>query len=175
MGKRWSAGTFVLFVCLLSAPTAQELHARPVPAGYVGFCIATAAADSQRVARRSPSAAMVRSLLIPGWGQWYNGKKWKAALACGAELGLAANAALQNHYLQGASDPQVREYYLHNRNTSNWVLALVVVLSMLDAYVDAHFADFDESPELAARTSLPEYRFALEVLSDVRFSVSVKF
>ncbi len=137
--------------------------------------VATGAADSQRVARRSPSAAMVRSLLIPGWGQWYNGKKWKAALVCGGELGLAANAALQNQYLQEATDPQLREYYLRNRNTSNWILALVVVLSMLDAYVDAHFADFDESPDLAARTGVLEPRFGLQRLSDVRISVSVRF
>jgi hypothetical protein len=92
---------------------------------------------------------MVRSLLVPGWGQWYNGKRWKAALAFGAEVGLAANAVVQNQYLQRAEDPVTREYHLSNRNTSNWFLAVVVLLSMLDAYVDAHFSDFDESPELA--------------------------
>ncbi len=91
----------------------------------------------------------MRSLLVPGWGQWYNGKKWKAALAFGTECAFAGQAIVQNQRLQRASDPAAREYYLSSRNAANWLLALVVLLSMLDAYVDAHFSDFDESPDLA--------------------------
>ncbi|MBC7187323.1 MAG: hypothetical protein H5U38_09845 [Calditrichaeota bacterium] len=118
---------------------------------------------------------MVRSLLVPGWGQWYNGKKWKAALAFGAEAGLAANAVVQNQYLQRAEDPAAREYYLSNRNTSNWILALVVLLSMLDAYVDAHFSDFDESPELTNWRAFAPHGFARFGFGEVRISLSLNF
>jgi len=166
--------TFAFCLCLLCSlatePQVRAVPARPTMPGAVA-----AAVDSQQVAKRSPTAAMVRSLLVPGWGQWYNGKKWKAALVFGAELGLAANAALQNQYLQRTRDPLAREYYLSNRNTSNWILALVVVLSMLDAYVDAHFADFDESPDLAAGKDCRSPLLAREGVGGFRLSVSVRF
>ncbi|MDZ7385143.1 MAG: DUF5683 domain-containing protein [candidate division KSB1 bacterium] len=143
-----NAGSLILgWLCLLSTAV-QPLEAGAPTAPSFAFPVA-AASDSQATQRRSPTGAMVRSLLVPGWGQWYNGKKWKAALVVTTELSLAGQAIWQNQLLQRATDPATREYHLTNRNTANWLLALAVLLSMLDAYVDGHFSDFDESPDLA--------------------------
>lgn len=109
-----------------------------------------AAADSARQQARNPTAAMLRSLVFPGWGQWYNGKRLKALLAFGAEAGLIANTIYQNQKVQSSTTRLERDYYLENRRLSNWWLAGVALYSMIDAYVDAHLSDFDESPDLSA-------------------------
>lgn len=35
---------------------------------------------------KSPRRAFIQSLLIPGWGQWYNGSRWKPFLFAGIEV-----------------------------------------------------------------------------------------
>ena len=105
--------------------------------------------DTSTVAStKSPEGAMLRSLVFPGWGQWYNGKKFKAVLVFATEAGIVTNSILQNQYVQQSTSDLEREYYIDNRNLSNWVLAAAILISMLDAYVDAHLYKFDESPEL---------------------------
>lgn len=99
--------------------------------------------------RASPRSVMLRSLLVPGWGQYYNRQYIKAALACGAEVGLVATAIYWNRKANGASDRETKLFYQNNRNTANWFLLGTVLFSMLDAYVDASLADFDESPDLS--------------------------
>ena len=112
------------------------------------------AADSDSVRakpkKRSPTGAMLRSLFLPGWGQLYNGQYLKAALAIAAETGLVATAIYWNQQVVKAPpDSNERLTYQQNRNTAYWFLAGTILLSMLDAYVDAHLSDFDESPELS--------------------------
>ena len=47
----------------------------------------------------SPHKAVMRSLMVPGWGQVYNGKWWKVPIIYGG-LGLLASAVIfnQNYY-----------------------------------------------------------------------------
>ena len=40
------------------------------------------------------------------------------------------------------------EFYLDNRNLAFWYLGAAILISMADAYVDAHLAGFDVSPDL---------------------------
>ncbi len=96
---------------------------------------------------------MLRSLAVPGWGQWYNEKKLKAAVVFAAELGITINSVVQNQWLKQSETDLEKEYYLNNRNLSNWALAAVILVSMLDAYVDAHLYHFDESPDLAIQSA----------------------
>jgi hypothetical protein len=92
---------------------------------------------------------MLRSLAFPGWGQFYNGKYLKATLVFGTEAGLIATAVYWNQKAVRATDRDVQLFYQNNRNTANWWLAGTILLSMIDAYVDAHLSDFDESPKLS--------------------------
>jgi len=99
---------------------------------------------------KSPSGALVRSLVVPGWGQWYNGKKLKAVIVFGVEAGLISTAVYWNRTATQARQKSDRLYFEDKRNLAVWYLVGTVVLSMLDAYVDAQLSDFDESPSLDA-------------------------
>ena len=98
---------------------------------------------------KSPRTAMICSLAFPGLGQFYNGKKFKAVIFLGAEVGLLWNSIYLNQMYKKSTDDYVREFYIENRNLSNWWLVGVVLISILDSYVDAHLSDFDESPDLS--------------------------
>ena len=108
----------------------------------------TAQAPSDTVEKKNPTAAMLRSLVVPGWGQFYNGKWFKGIIIAGAEVGLVANAIVLNQWAKEAETEDERYFYLDNRNLSFWILGATILYSMADAYVDAHLFNFDESPEL---------------------------
>lgn len=99
---------------------------------------------------KSPNGAMLRSLAVPGWGQWYNGKKFKAVLIAGGEIGLVVDAVVLNQLAARSKTADERYFYRDNRNLAFWWLAAVILYSMADAYVDAHLYRFDESPDLSS-------------------------
>lgn len=111
--------------------------------------------DTVKISVKSPTGAMIRSLIFPGWGQLYNRKYFKAILAFGAEIGLAANSIYLNQKYKASETELEREFYINNRNLSNWYLVGVILLSMADAFVDAHLSDFDESPDLSLIKIIP--------------------
>jgi hypothetical protein len=109
----------------------------------------TMQASASQVTVKSPKGAMLRSLIVPGWGQLYNGKWFKALVAAGAEIGLVSNAVIQNQYAVRSSTQLEREFYQDNRRLSLWWLGAVLLYSVADAYVDAQLYQFDESPGLS--------------------------
>lgn len=118
--------------------------------------------------KKNPTGAAFRSLAIPGWGQYYNGQKIKAALAMAAEIGEIGTAIYWNRRAQQVSDPQEKFIYQDYRNQALWFLAGTIILSMLDAYVDGHLADFDEGP------SLQESNAGLSLPQDARFAIRLQ-
>lgn len=106
--------------------------------------------DTVKTSSKSPTGAMIRSLILPGWGQLYNKKYVKAILAFGAEIGLLTNSIYLNQKYKASDTELEREFYINNRNLSNWWLVGVILFSMADAFVDAHLADFDESSDLTS-------------------------
>jgi len=113
--------------------------------------------DTVKTSVRSPTSAMIRSIIFPGWGQWYNKKYFKAVFAFGAEVGLLANSIYLNQKYVASKTELDREFYINNRNLSNWYLLGVILFSMADAFVDAHLADFDESSDLTSVKIEPLY------------------
>lgn len=117
--------------------------------------------------QKSPSGAALRSLVIPGWGQYYNGKKIKAGLAFAGEAGLLGAALYWNSRAAEAkrANNEANQLLFEDwRNGCYWGLAALIVYSMLDAYVDAQLSDFDESPVLDTMLSVPRAPvFALRV------------
>jgi len=108
---------------------------------------------------KSPTGALLRSLIVPGWGQLYNGKELKAAVIFAAETTLIGTAIYWDRQAEMAAEANhetARLVYEDNRNLAYWLLAATVVYSMLDAYVDAHFYDFDEGESLANISLIPE-------------------
>jgi hypothetical protein len=113
--------------------------------------------DSTKAKSKSPKWAMIRSLVIPGWGQFYNNKKFKAALFFCAETALVVNSVYLNQKYKESETELEREYYITNRNISNWWLVGVILISMADAFVDAHLYEFDESADLSFVTINPVF------------------
>ncbi len=119
----------------------------------------TAAADSTDLGRRKgfgrPFWVMMRSAAIPGWGQAYNGSWFKAVLFGGVESGfiygivendrLAKDAArLGGQYPDESSYwGRVMENYKARKRDYLWWGSFTLLLSMGDAFVDAHLKGFN--------------------------------
>jgi len=113
--------------------------------------------------RAKPFTVMLRSAAVPGWGQLYNHKILKAVAVVGVEGFLVAqtlqelkreNRAVerQDEILAGGGDSGGPEYLqavldedTHRNKKINWIWWGIAahLLSMADAYVDAHLASFD--------------------------------
>ncbi len=114
-------------------------------------------AETVFVMQKSPWGAVLRSAIIPGWGQIYNESYIKAPIIWGIFGGLAAiwiwnnkqyNDA-KNLYLQNINDPtygpayrQLRDAYRDQRDLVSIYIGLAYFLNLVDAYVDAQLFDF---------------------------------
>ncbi len=94
---------------------------------------------------KSPIGAAVRSLLIPGLGQIYNGKKAKYLLAAAGEGILIYSIYNNNKKFNDTKEVKYRK----RRNTLQWWFVFVLGLSAVDAYVDAYLERFDENMNIS--------------------------
>lgn len=103
---------------------------------------------------QKPTVALFKSMVVPGWGQWGNKRRFKTVLFLGLETWMVGSAI---HYGRQASDFKslydnateltVRlDYYAlysdrkDERNKFTWFAVIVSFISMFDAYVDAHLS-----------------------------------
>ncbi len=110
-------------------------------------CATEVETDSTRTATL-PSAhgALLRSAVLPGWGQFYNGRPVKG-LFFGAASATALTAVLVEHgRIRSAPTPEEHQDRTARRNSRLLYFALSVALAATDAYVDAHLADFGAVP-----------------------------
>ena len=130
---------------------------------------------------RSPTGAMLRSMAFPGWGQLYNRKYIKSLVVFGGETYLIVQAIRYwdktdewfDTYTSSEDDALRFQYYNNEylfykdrRNLYLYLSGVAIFLSMVDAYVDAHLANFDVDitppfdPESDGRVSLTlKWRF----------------
>jgi hypothetical protein len=151
---------------LLSVPAGAAVpdSARLVPGGSgvvtTGRTAGLERADAARGAFSAPGWVMMRSAVLPGWGQWYNRQWVKALVIGGVEAGMAyriyddnrtledldrrAAEALMNGDLELQNELALQyNDRLDTMVARQWLLAGVIVYALLDAYVDAHFRGFD--------------------------------
>jgi hypothetical protein len=121
------------------------------------FCFSLLAYDTGK----SPSKAALYSFLIPGGGQYYNESTWKSILWGGSELGFIALTSYHHNkfldYKDKRNNASNQEEWakwnkeagdqLHKRNNGFWWLGSTLILSMMDAYVDAALFDFAEEKQ----------------------------
>ena len=102
-----------------------------------------------------PRSALLRSILVPGWGQYYNKRYFKSVLIFGTSCGLALGMVYEHQQLQRSATEAERSFYRSQRNTfAIWLLG-TILYGMADAYVDAHLRDFDkEMEEMVLRIDL---------------------
>jgi hypothetical protein len=86
---------------------------------------------------------MFRSVVVPGWGQWANGKQVKALVVAGGEGYLIFRAIDWGSRERAAIDPTSKEFAGARRRDFTWWSIFAGVLSMGDAYVDAQLGAFD--------------------------------
>ena len=118
--------------------------------------------DSVFIMQKSPWGAVLRSAIIPGWGQIYNESYIKAPLIWGGIYALFLGWRFYNiHYRDTKSlynqllnDPSIdlgvkdryksaRDFYHDQRDLFSIYIGLVYVLNLVDAYVDAELFDFN--------------------------------
>jgi hypothetical protein len=112
--------------------------------------------DSQKVKEwPNPTTTLLKSMVVPGWGQITNRRYFKAALAIGLETwflaGTIYNWGKANDALaKFKEDPENNvqyyfdyQFYWGNRSDFIWLLGLTVFVSMFDAYVDAHLRPYE--------------------------------
>lgn len=119
---------------------------------------------------KNPTEAIWKSLVLPGWGQYYVESYWKAPIFTAA-TGVLVYFIIDNHNkyanyrdkinagdyandLEKSLLRRKRDYYLDNRDISGLYLLGVYLLASVDAYVGAHLYDFtvDESLSLGIYT-----------------------
>jgi hypothetical protein len=105
----------------------------------------------------NPTHAMLYSAFIPGGGQIYNQAYFKAGLMIGLQSYLVGTALYHDGKAEeyrdkanSSTDPFIVQYnrdrateYQERRTSDIWWIGITAALSVLDAYVDAHLADFD--------------------------------
>ena len=115
-------------------------------------CATEAETDSTRT-DTLPSAhgALLRSAVLPGWGQYYNGRPVKG-LFFGAASATALTAVVVEHSrIRSAPTPEEHQDRTARRNSRLLYFALSVALAATDAYVDAHLADFGAEMQVEMR------------------------
>lgn len=119
----------------------------------------------------SPKKASIYSAVLPGLGQIYNNKYWKAPIVY-ATLGAATysmfyyrgqmrdyNKEFKAAYAINADttlDPNklaLRDNARRYRDFSILAMSAIYVLQIVDATVDAHFYEFDINQDLSAKLS----------------------
>jgi len=152
-------GLVLLIVPLLVAAAAADSGPRAAAADSVQ--LSPAGTDTiPAPAGVSPRGALLRSLAVPGWGQLANGRPYKAGMFAAAAGAVATWAALAQRDLNrvdtrlrrlrqqdpgSALIPAVRQEQqdmVARRNTRALYTVAAATVAALDAYVDAHLADF---------------------------------
>ncbi len=111
---------------------------------------------------KSSTGAVLRSMLVPGWGQLYTGHWFKALAFFGTDVGIIYGAVFQHgRYVDAleladnskTEEERVRyehsaDFYRDDRNRLIWWAAGVTLLSAVDAYVEAELYGFHIDPTL---------------------------
>jgi Family of unknown function (DUF5683) len=140
-----------------SPPASRLVVAALVLTGLLGHRIAGAQPPLEDH-YQSPSTAALKSFLLPGLGQVGNEKWLKAGVFFGAYAGLLGWAVALNQdkmdaegHLNAAGSPPDSLFWESevarlesNRNAKYWFAGATMLLSVIDAYVDAHLRGFDK-------------------------------
>ncbi|MBS4035653.1 MAG: hypothetical protein KGZ85_14380 [Ignavibacterium sp.] len=125
--------------------------------------------DTVFIMQKSPWGAVLRSAVIPGWGQFYNESYWKIPVVWGFAGWFIYNwintndnyVENQDIYLNTNEDiyRRRRDFYRDQRDNFAIYLALTYLLNLVDAYVDAHLFDFTVSEDYLTRSPQLNIRF----------------
>jgi len=117
---------------------------------FISLIISLSAFES----KKKPLKAAALSFFIPGGGQFYNESYLKSGIILTVEgtlLGITIYHHLKsenyyNKYKKTMSVDYYQRYlnYYYKRQNDLWWVGTVILLSTIDAFVDAHLSDFQE-------------------------------
>jgi hypothetical protein len=164
------------------------------------FAQDTTLAEKSSEKPHSIKKAAIYSAVLPGLGQIYNRKAWKVPIIY-AGFGVLGyfiytnnqeyrlyNEAyiyvsnsetypIDNPYVGRYNQDQLRrglDYYRRNRDLSIIITSLWYVLNILEAYVDAHFFDYDVSEDLSlhmAPSALPLFARRTDIAPGLKLTL----
>ena len=130
----------VILALLLSAGSLAHLNSQAAPTPR------RAATPSDTLTRQhiSPSAALWRSLLLPGWGQARLNRKLAGGMFVaweGVTLGMSLKTRRELRYLRRTNSGRAED---KRQEHEDWLVLLAFnhLFSGLEAYISAHLADF---------------------------------
>lgn len=160
--------------------------------------------DTSTVTYHSPHKATIYSLVLPGLGQAYNKKYWKIPIIYAGfgffgysininrdEMNKFTDAyryvinnetyPTDNQYIERYPNPsdllRGRDFYRRKVELNIIYSAVLYLLNVVDAAVDAHFFDYDVSDNLALRlepTIIPSQSPMLPHSNGIRLSINFK-
>ena len=126
---------------------------RPACAEVEADSTRTVQSDLRTGAATLPSAhgALLRSAVLPGWGQFYNGHPVKGLFFGAASATALTLVVVEHRRISSAPTPEEHQDRTARRNSRLLYFALSVALAATDAYVDAHLADFGAAMQVEMR------------------------
>ena len=125
--------------------------------------------DSVFVMHKSPWGAVLRSAVLPGFGQFYNESYWKIPVIWGAGALLISGWVYNNNLYNDNKDLYTntsqtiyqyrRDFYRNQRDNFTIYLVVLYILNLVDAYVDAHLYDFTVEEDMITGSSRFNFRF----------------
>ncbi|TCS86367.1 hypothetical protein EDD80_108160 [Anseongella ginsenosidimutans] len=173
---------------------AGEMTVDTIPVTNTAAAIDTTAAPEASAAKKpakdereialSSGKALLYSAIIPGGGQFYNGKYWKIPIVYGGFIALGIAIEFNQSYYsefvrelnyRGDGDPltvpkydeeiipnsriiEARNYYRRYRDMCIIGVGVLYGLNIVDAYVDAELSNFDISEDLTMKVA-PSLQF----------------
>jgi hypothetical protein len=98
---------------------------------------------------KSPWGAVVRSAMLPGWGQCYNESYIKAVISFSICFIFARKVYIHHQRYRKNHGPVERDH----RSENAWYLGITYFANMLDAFVDAYLYRFDQMMEMTVITT----------------------
>ena len=149
--------------------------------------------------RKKANRAALLSALLPGTGQIYNKKYWKAPIIYAGLIALGYSIDFNNsnykifrkaylYRVDGDSttidgyesiypDPNAllvrKDYYRRTRDLMWIITSGVYILNIIDAYVDGHLSDFDVSDDLSMNAQ-PGIQFAFGNIPVPSLALSIR-
>jgi len=120
------------------------------------------------VMSKSPMGAVLRSAILPGFGQIYTESYWKAPVIWGLAAWLIYNWHLNNNgykqhlvyynQSQNLNELSLSKQYQDQRDLFAIYMGLTYILNLVDAYIDAQLFDFSVSRDPGTNTPLLNMR-----------------
>jgi hypothetical protein len=156
--------------------------------------------QTQEAKQHSPQRAAIYSAILPGTGQIYNKKYWKAPIVYAAfgtlgyfihdnnsqykqfreayKIRTDNNSGTIDKFADKYTDENLkalRDYYRRNVELSIIMTAFVYILNIIDASVDAHLFGFNVSDDLSLNIE-PIYRpLNTPDISSAQIKLTLKF